>query len=80
MVLRVDRPTIELWNVLAGWPSRARLHSGRVETRGGGKASPPISPNPPMGGVNAGQIGMRDLQGRKPGLHWDRCDAAEVFQ
>ena len=23
MVLRVDRPTIELWNALAGWPSRA---------------------------------------------------------
>ena len=35
MVLRVDRPTIELWNALAGWPSWARLHPGRVETPGG---------------------------------------------
>ena len=39
MVLRVDRPTIELWDALAG---RARLHPGRVETQVGGMASPPI--------------------------------------
>ena len=39
-----------------------------------------VSPNPPKGGVRAGQIGMREPQGRKPGLHWDRCDTAEGFQ
>ena len=32
MVLRVDRPTIELWNALAGWlaePSTIALRSSR---------------------------------------------------
>ena len=39
-----------------------------------------LSPNPPMGCVKAGQIGMREPTGEKPGLHWDRCDTAEGFQ
>ena len=39
-----------------------------------------LSPNPPMGGVKARQVGMRELQGRRRGLHGDGCDTAEGFQ
>ena len=39
-----------------------------------------LNPNPPMGGVKAGRIGMREPTREKAWLHWDRCDTAEGFQ
>ena len=38
-----------------------------------------LSPNPPMGGVNAGQIGMREPAREKAWASLDRCDPARVF-
>ena len=38
-----------------------------------------LSPNPPMGGVNAGQIGMREPAREKAWAPLDRCDPARVF-
>ena len=43
------------------------------------QASHPLSPNPPMGGVNAGQIGMREPAREKAWASLDRCDPARVF-
>ena len=39
----------------------------------------PLTPNPPMGGVNAGQIGMREPAREKAWAPLDRCDPARVF-
>ena len=38
-----------------------------------------VTPNPPMGGVNAGQIGMREPAREKAWASLDRCDPARVF-
>ena len=43
------------------------------------KANSRVSPNPPMGGVNAGQIGMREPAREKAWASLDRCDPARVF-
>ncbi len=47
----------------------------------GGRVSDVLtfSPNPPMGGVNAGQIGMREPAREKAWAPLDRCDPARVF-
>ena len=42
-------------------------------------AQPCLIPNPPMGGVNAGQIGMREPAREKAWAPLDRCDPARVF-
>ena len=38
-----------------------------------------LSPNPPMRGVKARQVGMRELQGRWRGLHGDDVTRQRVF-
>ena len=38
-----------------------------------------FSPNPPMGCVEAGQVGMRELQGRWRGLHGEGVTRQRVF-
>ena len=40
----------------------------------------PLIPNPPMGGVKAGQIGMREPTREKAWAPLGPCDTAEGFQ
>ena len=74
-------PQVKL-KLTSGFGADSRLSDlvvDRVRDPDGTPGLAPLSPNPPMGGVNAGQIGMREPAREKAWAPLDRCDPARVF-